>query len=77
MNPPTPPTATVEEAAPDVAEVSVVTTAGARQNHKSGDIRKHDFRQSGFLAPSELRRIKQRHEQFVRGVAARLAIFDS
>ena len=75
MNPPTPPTAPVEEAAPAAAEVSVVTAVGARRNHKPGDIRKHDFRQSGFLAPSELRRIKQRHEQIVRGAAARLAIF--
>ena len=41
----------------------------------AGDIRGHDFRQSGFLAASELRRIKQRHEQFVRALAARLAIF--
>ena len=75
MNSPTPPTATAESTTPDIADVEVVATAGARANHKAGDIRKHDFRQSGFLAPSELRRIKQRHEQFIRGVAARLAIF--
>src|SRR5258708_22965690 len=31
--------------------------------------------QSGFLAPSELRRIRLRHEQFIRSLAARLAIF--
>ena len=75
MNPPNPPPAPVEETAPAAEDVSVVSTAGARENHKAGSIRKHDFRQSGFLAPSELRRIKQRHEQFIRGVAARLAIF--
>ncbi len=75
MNSPTPPTATAESPIPDTADVEVVATAGARAHHKAGDIRKHDFRQSGFLAPSELRRIKQRHEQFIRGVAARLAIF--
>jgi flagellar motor switch protein FliM len=57
------------------ADVAVLTTNGARENRKSADIRKHDFRQSGFLAPSELRRIKQRNEQFIRGLAARLAIF--
>ena len=73
MNPP--PTVPVEAAAPAVAEVPVLTPAGTRAQHKADDIRKHDFRQSGFLAPSELRRIKQRHEQFIRGVAARLAIF--
>ena len=74
MNSPIPPVTSVEEAAP-VGDVSVLSSLGARENYKAGDIRKHDFRQSGFLAPSELRRIKQRHEQFIRGVAARLAIF--
>lgn len=56
-------------------EVSVLTGNGLRTQRKAEDIREHDFRQSGFLAPSELRRIRQRHEQFVRSLAARLAIF--
>lgn len=56
-------------------EVFVLTAKGARERRKAEDIRGHDFRQSGFLAPSELRRIRQRHEQFIRSVAARLAIF--
>ncbi|HUA39692.1 MAG TPA: flagellar motor switch protein FliM [Candidatus Sulfopaludibacter sp.] len=60
---------------PDVGEVFVVAAGGARASRKAGDIRGHDFRQSGFLAGSELRRIKQRHEQFIRSLAARLAIF--
>ena len=75
MNPSTPPVAPGEEVIPATDDVSVLMTVGGRVNHKAGDIRKHDFRQSGFLAPSELRRIKQRHEQFIRGVAARLSIF--
>lgn len=75
MNAPTPPAAPGEEVVPASDDVSVLMTVGGRVNHKAGDIRKHDFRQSGFLAPSELRRIKQRHEQFIRGVAARLSIF--
>jgi len=57
------------------AEVFVLTAKGARERRKPEDIRGHDFRQSGFLAPSELRRIRQRHEQFIRSLAARLAIF--
>ncbi len=56
-------------------EVHVLTAKGQRETRKAGDIRSHDFRQSGFLAASELRRIRQRHEQFVRSLAARLAIF--
>jgi len=56
-------------------EVSILTAKGVREQRKAEDIRGHDFRQSGFLAPSELRRIRQRNEQFVRALAARLAIF--
>jgi flagellar motor switch protein FliM len=62
-------------AAPDTAEVSVLLAKGVRANYKSAEVRGHDFRQSGFLAPSELRRIRQRHEQFTRALAARLAMF--
>jgi flagellar motor switch protein FliM len=61
--------------APDAGEVFVFTARGTRERRKAGDIRGHDFRQSGFLAASELRRIRQRHEQFIRSLAARLAIF--
>lgn len=61
--------------APDTSDVSVLTAKGVRANHKSSNIRGYDFRQSGFLAPSELRRIRQRHEQVVRALAARLAMF--
>jgi len=55
--------------------VSVLSTKGGREAKSSDAIRSYDFRQSGFLAPSELRRIRVRHEQFVRGLASRLAIF--
>ncbi len=58
-----------------VPEVDVITSRGERKRQKSDDIRSYDFRQSGFLAPSELRRIRLRHEQFVRSLASRLAIF--
>ena len=59
----------------DAGEVLVYTARGTRERRKAAEIRGHDFRQSGFLAASELRQIKQRHEQFVRSLAARLAIF--
>ena len=60
---------------PPAPDVSVLTSQGLRENRKAGEIRSYDFRQSGFLAPSELRRIRLRHEQLVRSLAARLAIF--
>jgi len=75
MNPPDP-TDPIDGAEPGAAdEVVVLTSGGAREQRKPEEIRKHDFRQSGFLAPSELRSIRLRHEQFVRALAARLAIF--
>lgn len=87
MNPPTPPnppgessagagTAPAgEEAAMGSREVSVFTARGVRELRPAESVRNYDFRQSGFLAPSELRRIRLRHEQFVRAIAARLAMF--
>ena len=56
-------------------EVLILTQRGVRELRPAKAIRSHDFRQSGFLAASELRRIRQRHDQFVRSLAARLAIF--
>jgi len=63
--------------APPTAETEVVvlTAKGKRERRSGSSIRSHDFRQSGFLAPSELRRIRLRHEQFIRALAARFAIF--
>jgi flagellar motor switch protein FliM len=63
--------------APEPAEtdILVLTAKGKRERKAAGSVRGHDFRQSGFLAPSELRRIRLRHEQFIRSLAARLAIF--
>ncbi len=56
------------------AEIEVITSKGVRERRSSSSIRPHDFRQSGFLAASELRRIRLRHEQFIRSLAARLAV---
>jgi flagellar motor switch protein FliM len=46
-----------------------------REQRPASAVRNYDFRQSGFLAASELRRIRMRQEQFVRALAARLANF--
>src|SRR5262247_1080051 len=67
--------AVAENAAAAETEVPVLTSRGARERKRADAIRSYDFRQSGFLAPSELRRIRLRHEQFVRAIGARLAIF--
>ena len=57
------------------SEIFVLSARGGRELRKASDVRGHDFRQSGFLAASELRRIRQRQEQFIRSLAARMAIF--
>jgi len=65
----------METPAPAEEEVVVLTPRGKREKRPASVVRAHNFRHSGFLAASELRRIRQRHEQFVRSLAARLAIF--
>ncbi|MCS7091250.1 MAG: flagellar motor switch protein FliM [Verrucomicrobiota bacterium] len=62
------------EHAPQVEAVEVLTPRGRRLRLPREQVRAWDFRQSGFLAPSELRRIRLRHEQFLRSLAARLAV---
>src|ERR1041385_6322218 len=56
-------------------EIAVLTSRGGLERRPADSVRAYDFRQSGFLTPSELRRIRLRHDQFVRSLAARLAIF--
>ena len=63
------------EATAPANEIVVLNARGVKERRPATDVRAHNFRQSGFLAASELRRIRQRHEQFVRSLAARLAIF--
>ena len=65
----------MESSAPSEGEVVVLTPRGVRATRPAAAVRSHNFRHSGFLAASELRRIRQRHEQFIRSLAARLAIF--
>ena len=62
-------------AATSADEIVVLTSRGVRERRPASAVRSNNFRHSGFLAASELRRIRQRHEQFVRSLAARLAIF--
>jgi flagellar motor switch protein FliM len=75
MSSPAPATPSTAAPEPTDAGVLVLNARGKRELKPSSAVRGHDFRQSGFLAPSELRRIRLRHEQFIRALAARLAIF--
>jgi flagellar motor switch protein FliM len=64
-----------EAAASAGKDIVVLTAKGGREQRPAASVRSHDFRQSGFLPPSELRTIRLRHEQFIRALAARVAIF--
>lgn len=75
MNQPNPPSQSGASPASNEGDIAVLTSTGSRETRKRADVRAHDFRQSGFLTPSELRRIRLRHEQFIRGLAGRMAIF--
>ena len=70
-----PPSAPSDPSAPAESEVVILTARGLKEKRPGTAVREHDFRQSGFLTPSELRRIRQRHEQFIRSLASRLAMF--
>ncbi len=75
MTPANNPAPSDEAPASAESDILVLTAKGKRERKTVSSVRGHDFRQSGFLAPSELRRIRLRHEQFIRALAARLAIF--
>lgn len=53
----------------------VVGSQGRKTRHQPESIRPYDFRQPAFLAPTELRKLRMRHEEFVRSLAARLSMY--
>lgn len=69
----------VERLLSQVQELETTTTVfrsgGERTQHKVEDIQPFDFRQPAFLAASEMRRIRLRHEDFIRSLAANLSIY--
>ena len=54
---------------------TVVKPGGVRARFKHEEIQPCDFRQPAFLTSSELRRIRLRHEEFIRSLAAHLSIY--
>ena len=58
----------------EVSQATVVKTGGSHTQFKHEDIQPFDFRQPAFLTGAELRRIRMRHEEFIRSLAAHLSI---
>ncbi|HKX60451.1 MAG TPA: FliM/FliN family flagellar motor switch protein [Verrucomicrobiae bacterium] len=53
----------------------VVKDGESREKRDKGSIQPYDFRHPVFLSPAELRRLRIRHEEFIRALAARLSIY--
>ena len=54
---------------------TVVKAGGLRTRFKNEDGQPYDFRQPAFLTSGELRKIRIRHEGFIRTLAAHLSIY--
>jgi flagellar motor switch protein FliM len=69
----------VERLLSQVQELETTTTVfnylGGRTQRKAEEIQSFDFRQPAFLAPSEMRKIRLRYEDFIRTLAANLSIY--
>src|SRR6185503_19121468 len=69
----------VERLLAQVAEqentVTVVKEGENREQKDKDSIQPYDFRHPVFLSPTELRRLRIRHEDFIRILAARLSIY--
>lgn len=70
-SPATPPAAPVVT---DDGYASVITAQGRKERRLQATIQPFDCTQSSVLTPNELRRMRQRHEQFVRALAGRFSI---
>ena len=53
---------------------TILKPGGERSRIKNEDVQPCDFRQPAFLTGSELRKIRLRHEEFIRSLAAHLSI---
>jgi flagellar motor switch protein FliM len=54
---------------------TVVGQDGHKERLKQEEVQPFDFRQPAFLTGGELRKIRLRHEEFIRSMAARLSIY--
>ena len=54
---------------------TILKPGGGKTRLKSEDVQPCDFRQPAFLTGGELRKIRLRHEEFIRSLAAHLSIY--
>src|SRR5262245_16951791 len=53
----------------------VLKASDEKEKKDKENIQPYDFRHPVFLSPGELRRLRIRHEEFIRALAARLSIY--
>lgn len=75
METPAPPDSAVAESPETEGTTLVIGSQGRKTRHPLESIRPYDFRQPAFLAPTELRKLRLRHEEFVRSLASRLSMY--
>ncbi|MCK6499975.1 MAG: flagellar motor switch protein FliM, partial [Nitrospira sp.] len=56
-------------------KVVVHTIANGKERRGTDSIQPYDFRHPVFLSQGELRRLRLRHEEFIRALAARLSLY--
>lgn len=54
---------------------TVIKTGGLKSRFKQEDVQTYDFRQPAFLTSGELRKLRIRHEGFIRTLAAHLSVY--
>jgi flagellar motor switch protein FliM len=57
------------------SNATILKSGGRKTRLKSEDVQPCDFRQPAFLTSGELRKIRLRHEDFIRSLAAHLSIY--
>ena len=56
-------------------EATVLKSGGVKIQSRLEEIQPYDFRQPAFLSSGELRKIRLRHEEYLRSLAAHLSIY--
>jgi flagellar motor switch protein FliM len=56
-------------------EATVLKSGGVKTQSRLEEIQPYDFRQPAFLSSGELRKIRLRHEEYLRALAAHLSIY--
>lgn len=66
--------ASLQPEAPAEEEVSILSK-GKTELRKASSVQVYDFRSPVYLNPSQMRRLRIKHEDFIRGLAASLSLY--